>query len=199
MKSTKLKFFVMFTAAMLGLSSVAQETPEKGWYLGVHAGLADWDDQIPNYFSGDAVESEFQFGIFGGYNFNRFFAVEGEWLDLGSLELRPNQNSGQTQKTSATGFRASAVGKLPLERLELFLKLGLFASNVDRTNGGATYSDDDGSATVSLGFNFQIAERWHAGVSFAHYELSWLDLDILGDDGANSDVEVVQLGVQYRF
>lgn len=185
--------------ALIAVSASAQEAPHKGWYAGINLGIADWGDQIPNSFNGEATDKDTKYGLFAGYNFNRFVAMEGEWTDLGELDLDARPGFGPDEKTSAHGFRLSAVGMIPLDRLVLYGKLGGFASIADRTYNGRRSDHRDGGVTWSIGADYKVTQKWLVGLSYVHYELEWLDLDLWGSDGANTDVDVMQMSVHYRF
>lgn len=184
--------------ALLGLlasSNVLAEI-QPGFYAGVGLGTAtvelDADPALAN-FKFDSDDTAFK--VFGGYNFNQYFALEATYFDGGEAEETVIRGLGGTGTVGigTTGLIASVLGRLPLgEVFSLCGKLGFASYDVEgkgRVNGNVVIemdgSDDDVAYGVGAAFNI--------GTSFelrAEYE------SISIPDG---DFTLLTLNGVYRF
>lgn len=129
-----------------------------------------------------------------GYQFNRFFAVEAEYLDFG--------NFGEDDvEGKLKGGGLSAVGRLPLtDSFGVYGKVGAFASafDVDAFDEDETY--DEVSPYVGAGVDFRITPRLTA---FAEYDRFNVDID---EDDFNGqvtndgpDFDTGRAGLKFQF
>ena len=107
----------------------------QGFYLG--GGIGDFSAAIDEINKLDQIDDagiDFSDGdnatkIFGGYAFNRFFAVQGDFVDFGESS---GAVSPSVQGTSdVQGFAPSVVGTLPIGPVELFGRIGRMFYDVD--------------------------------------------------------------------
>src|ERR1700674_1823794 len=96
--------FFLLTATLAAFAAALSPTAfadDAGWYAGAKAGQsrAKIDDgRIANGLLGDGFTStsisnedhHFGFKVFGGYEFNRYFALEGGYFDLGRFGFTAN-------------------------------------------------------------------------------------------------------------
>ena len=136
-------------AAFAPAAALAQQKAEGGWYTGLSFGATQiglTDNTLPiagataTTFSKD--ESSTGFKIFGGYRFNKNFALEGGYTDLGkfnaSREAIAPFSGSLSRSTKASGFDLSAVGIIPMQNgFSLFGKVG------------AMYTMSEGSVSTS--------------------------------------------------
>lgn len=132
---------VLFVGA--SVISAAYATDRQG-YAGVGIGNADLDRS--------GFDDDTAYKIFGGWQMNKNFAVEGAYIDLGDFK-------SNISKESADGFQATAVGIAPLgEAFRVFGKAGLFA------NGGT-------DLTYGVGFewgrNIGVRAEWEVFTDIA--------------------------------
>jgi OOP family OmpA-OmpF porin len=144
---------------------------------------------IGSVSSCDEKDSAWKF--FGGYQFNRNFALEASYSDYGSISAS-GQSFGVPFSVSgdATAFGIAAVGILPLgDRFSLFGKLGLLRSEVDVVAAGigGAFSESESETGLHIG----------VGVMF---DLG-RDFSIRAEWERNDEVEVdmMSIGVQVRF
>ena len=146
--------------ALLGLlasTTVLAET-QPGFYAGASIGQASIEIDDTDF---DADDTGFK--VFGGYNFNQYFAVEATYFDAG----KPDEsfragNVTASDEVAIEGVNVSALGRLPLgDVFSLFGKLG-FASYDGEASGrvgnqtivSGSGSDEDLSYGVGGAFNF---------------------------------------------
>jgi len=149
--------------ALLGLlaSSTVLAEIQPGFYVGAGVGKANIELDEVDGFKFDSDDTAFK--VFGGYNFNQYFAVEAAYFDGGEPEEAVIVVPGfrGTVDAGLTGLIASAVGRLPLgDMFSVYGKLGLVSYDVEvkgRANGDVVYeregSEDDVSYGVGAAFN----------------------------------------------
>ena len=118
-----------FIAATLFSSAVcAQLVPtEKGFYGGLGLGRTASD---PTGIAGAKDDKDNSWRAFGGYQFNRYFGVEGGYVDLGKSGIVGAP--GNALRFDSQAWHATAVGSLPLNpQFALTGKLGLARTETD--------------------------------------------------------------------
>ena len=150
--------------ALLGLlasTTVLAET-QPGFYVGAGIGQASIEIDGEGF---DADDTGFK--VFGGYNFNQYFAVEATYFDGGKPDesFRVGNVTGSIE-VATDGLNVSALGRLPLGNVfSLFGKLG-FASYDAKVSGrvgnqtvaSASGSDEDVSYGIGGAFDFGALE-----------------------------------------
>mgnify|MGYP003385102909 CR=1 FL=1 len=130
-------------------------------------------------------DSPMAYGIFGGSQFNKNFAVEAEYTDLGKGEF-----AGGEAKSSAWGL--SVVGSVPIgNNFSLYGKLGVARANTDAS--GSASAKHTG-ATYGLGGNFDVSPSVGLRLSYERYNL--------GDSAAtfpSGKADVLALGAVLKF
>jgi hypothetical protein len=125
---------------------------------------------------------------FPGYSFlpfNTFFALEGGYMDLGTVD---DQTLGAKLELDIHGFDLYAIGYLPItRRIDLFAKAGVFLWDAKVKADGGTVDDDDGTdLALGLGIEYRTGKAYSA-------RLTLESLDML--DGA----WVATLAANYQF
>lgn len=190
--------------AILGLTSaLAFAGPafaqEARFYVGGSFGQAEAEgicDDIGTLATGigtvsscDEKDSAWKF--FGGYQFNRNFALEASYFDYGSVSA-----SGQTFGVpfsisgDATAFGVAAVGILPLgNQFSLFGKLGLLSTEVDvaATGVGGAFAESDSETGLHMG----VGVMFDIGRNFS-IRAEWERND-------EAEIDMMSLGAQFRF
>lgn len=144
--------------ALLGLlaSTTVLADTQPGFYAGAGVGKASLE--IDGLFD----EDDTSFRVFGGYNFNRYFAVEATYFDGGKPEATFRGPGGTATVEAATsGLDVSMLGRLPIgEVFSLYGKLGFASYDADvkaRANGRVVFeetgSDEDVSYGIGAAFN----------------------------------------------
>lgn len=155
------------TLFVLTPNALAAPSPE-GLYFGVGTGfssLQNDDEDVDDFIESgsedfDADDDDNVFKGFVGYEFNRYFATEAFYSDLGRVRLEGNDIASTDLESQAYGV--SLVGKLPITQwFELFAKAGMakWETDVDGNLGSAStdLKDNDGVDPVygaGAQFNF---------------------------------------------
>lgn len=189
--------------AVVGLASAitfvgpafAQDT---GLYIGGALGQATVDVDCTGATSCDDKDTSWR--IFGGYQFNRNFAIEAGYIDLGEASAAgPTPPFGTTSVIQeATAFDVVAVGMLPImDRFSVFGKLGFYRADTDVsvTNtvlGSFSESDSNTDLTFGAGVRYDFTRNLAVRAEWQRYS-------DLGISDLESDVDVFSLGVLWRF
>lgn len=205
------------TLGLLALAVIASPfavADDSGWYIGANVGrsAAKIDDTritsslLGSGFSTTSISNDDRdtgFKIFGGYQFNRFFALEGGYFDLGKFGFTATTVPAGTLNGNIklTGGNLDAVGILPITKMfSAFARVGVtyaeakdsFAGTglVNVTNPSPSKSDANYKAGLGLqyAFNDSLGMRLEA----ERYRIN----DAVGNRG---DIDLFSVGLVYRF
>lgn len=165
---------LMATAGLsaLGCSSIASaaEQEASGFYVGAAGGISEFDDD--GWFQGlNYDDSDSSYGVYAGYKFFKYFAVEARYVDLGF---------------DASVFSGHAVGIIPFgtSGWELFGQLG--AGSVD-------LGSFDSKSVGSAGLGVRFYPTSHLGISIQ------TDAYVFEEHNYNPSFGATQLAVHYQF
>ncbi|MGE0624376.1 MAG: outer membrane beta-barrel protein [Pseudomonadales bacterium] len=121
------------------LYTSAAMAKDDGFYIGASVGAASFQEKVDIDFEDidDFDESDFAFKIFGGYQFNGLFALEGGYVDFG-------KPSNSDIEVDAYGLDAFAVVGIPLGPIRGFAKGGGIYWDAEATLFDEFEADDDG-------------------------------------------------------
>ena len=172
-------------------------------YVGFSFGQAEVDPgiAIPGLIDpGGTVDGkDGAFKLFGGYQFNRNFALEAAMVDLGDVRYSGTFTDPTLGTVPVTGGRIqnsglnlSAVGVLPVgSRFVVFGMVGMFlwySEASDVTGGFGFYSEEDGAdLSFGLGASVVLGQRVSLRAEWERFEVS------------NADVDLVTVGLAFRF
>ena len=165
----------------------------EGLYIG--GGIGDFSssiDEVNNLDQIDDAGIDFTDGdnatkLFAGWNFNRYFAVQGDYVDFGDQSGAVSPSVSGT--SNVKGFAPSIVGTLPIGPVELFGRVGMMFYNVDvNLNGGQLIDDSANDMVWSAGVGIDIADR-------LNLRLEYEQIDIPRFDQANA----VWLNAAWKF
>lgn len=157
---------------------------QPGFYAGAGVGKASIEIDDAGFDADDTA-----FKVFGGYNFNRNFALELAFIDGGAPDER--FDLGRVE-VAVDGINISALGRLPInEKFSVFGKLGFASYDVEvkvragNAVGSGSDSDEDLSYGVGGAFNLSSAVELRA-----EYEA----IDVSG-----GSFSVLSVGGIYKF
>ena len=213
MKTVKTVRALGLAAIALTLSPVAGAI-ESGWYAGAGIGQssADIDDQRINRSllgSGFATtsmnedERSAAGKIFGGYQFNRYVALEGGYFNLGKFGYTATTSpaGSLSGEIKLQGLNLDVVGILPLtDRFSAFGRVGVIHAQA-RDNFSSTglvnrpASSPRQNATgykFGAGVQYAFTDRLAVRGEVERYRID----DAIGNKG---DVDMATVGLVYRF
>lgn len=178
--------------------SVAQQPQERGGYLGISGGRADYKNACEG-LTIPCDESDAAWRFFGGYQFNRNLALEFGYADLGAagasgvLGLTPAQARAEVKAWDLAGVLAFAVSP----QFSFFGKLGVYHADteVSANVGGLTGSSSDKNSgiTYGAGAQYDLMRNLALRVEFQQYA------NVGGSDTGEDDISVFSVGALFRF
>jgi len=191
------------------------EATDSNWYMGGNIGQtrADIDEErisnslIDKGFSGALVKdhdsADRGYKLYGGYQLNRHFALEGGYFDLGEFGFTSTTAPAGTFNgdIKLRGINLDLVGFLPVtEKLSAFARAGVnYAETKDKFFGSGaahaltpTASDREANLKLGAGLQYAFTEKLAMRLEAERYRVS----DAVGHKG---DVDLVSVGLVYRF
>jgi OmpA-OmpF porin, OOP family len=202
---------IVTLAAAVSLPTMADDS---GWYLGANVGesKAKIDDTrivnglLDEGFDTTAItdhDGHVGFKLFGGYQINRYLALESGYFNLGTFGYTADTLPAGSLRGEAKfqGANFDLVGILPLtDSFAAFARVGYnYAYTKDRfTSSGAVIVPDPersahgGHYKFGFGLQYALSSSWGVRAEAERYRVG----DALGNPG---DIDMFTLGVVYRF
>ncbi|MCK9215977.1 MAG: outer membrane beta-barrel protein, partial [Rhodoferax sp.] len=209
--STTGKLSLLTLALMAAPFAMAQDA---GWYGGANLGQSNAsidDARISNDLLGSGLattsidddDRDRGFKLFGGYQVNKYFAVEAGYFDLGQFGFVANTvpTGSLSGDIKIRGLNLDAVGTLPItEKFSAFGRLGVAYAHTDGSFVGTgavnvlnpSPSARDTNLKVGLGVQYAFTEALSLRAEIERYRIN----DAVGNKG---DVDLASIGLVYRF
>jgi OOP family OmpA-OmpF porin len=187
---------------------------EPGWYLGGDVGQSQAAFDQERISSGllgsgltagpiDENDRDRGYKLFGGYQLNRYFSVEGGYFDLGRFGFSTTTTPPGTLHgdIKLKGINLDLVGSLPIsERFSAFGRIGVARSQANDTFTGTgavnvlnpSPSARSNNLKVGLGLEYAFTPAFSLRTEIERYRVD----DAVGNKG---DVDLISLGLVYRF
>lgn len=213
MKFTKTAGLMSLLAFAVSGAASAQSV-DSGWYVGANAGLshARLDNKriagglLAGGFTTTAISDDnrhFGYKVFGGYEFNKYFSLEGGYFDLGEFGFLASTMPAGTLSGATTlkGLNLDAVGSLPLtDNLSAFVRIGAdyvqardsFAGTGFVVVTNRTPSERAANYKFGAGLQYDFTRAFGMRLEAERYRIN----DAVGNKG---DIDLFSLGVLYRF
>jgi OmpA-OmpF porin, OOP family len=175
--SQRRAFRLLALAIPLAMPVAAIAQDDSGWYGGLSAGraFADIDSnriRAALQAGGNTVASmqkddeETTFKLLGGYSFNKNWALEGSYFNLGNFDFNANTQAGAFQRgdiSRLSGVGIDLVGSLPLkDNLSVFARLGINNAGVKERYFGTAPGGANFPNRTERGWN----EKFGVGVQY---------------------------------
>jgi len=190
-------------AALAILIATPAWSQDAGFYLGASIGQSRVKDFCDDSGGFSCDDKDTAWKLLGGYQFNRHLAVEAGYTDLGEIGLSGALSGVSVRGTiEVTAFELMGVGSIPLmDRFSLYGKLGLYHAetkqNVTGSLGAVTVTDNEKEKntdlTFAFGARFDITRNLGVRAEWQRY------LDVGGGEIGEDDVDVLSVGLLYRF
>ena len=150
-------------------------------YLGATIGQAEFKEGCLG--TGECDDSDSAWRILGGFQFNKFFAVEAGYYDFGEA-------SSGTVKLEAEAFELVAVGSFHFtDRFSVYGKLGGYQGTLE----GAGTDEDNTDLTYGIGARWDFTKRLGVRAEWQRYE------SLGGGALVETDVDVLSIGLIFQF
>lgn len=186
----------MVLLGLLGLVSWSAHADlnAPGWRTGVAASFANFSgDDVPAPELGNKFidDNAVGFKLYGQYQFNEWFGIEGAYHNTGEFEDKSRSLALPGKlNLSFSGFSAQGLLYLPSpsDEVQLYLKAGFYDFDDDLDLNGSNISSASESGLVAgAGAVIEFTEHWG------------LRADVDWFDAKAGDLYSVNLGVQYYF
>jgi hypothetical protein len=152
----------------------------QGFYLG--GGIGDFSSAVDEINSIDSIDDagiDFSDGdnatkVFAGWHFNRFLAVQADFVDFGESSGAVTPSVAGT--SDVQGLAPSIVGTLPIGPIELFARVGVMFYEVDLNLTGGRFVDESGEDLVySAGIGIDVLDRLNLRLEYEEIDIAELD------------------------
>ncbi|MDB5991525.1 MAG: hypothetical protein JWQ10_2928 [Herbaspirillum sp.] len=194
---------LVLCAAAVSASAFAAAPANDGWYLGTSVGRSKVKinrDGLYEDFKGNKTGTGFK--LYGGYQFNQYFALEGQYIKLATAKY---QSSGPSTpwhgNLKIRGLAIDAVGILPLgDSFSLLGKLGMVQMQADanfQTNSGSSYSGKTTKTTplIGVGAEYKLTPALALRAEYEYFG----SLTPSFDPAAKISTDMMSIGLRYTF
>ena len=179
---------ILLGLVVLALSGMAfaEPTKERGAYIGAGFAATSFDDD--GAFAGlDFDDSDSGYGVFGGYKFLKYFAVEARYNDFGTFTLE-----GLGVDVSSLSIHAVGIIPFGTSGWELFGQLGLGTATFDLGMGS---EEDEDVGAAGLGVRYSWSGKFAIAAQLDAYAYEDTSLGTSYDVGVTSTM----ISFQYIF
>jgi OOP family OmpA-OmpF porin len=207
-RATKTAGFLLL--ATFGNPLMAETTTDysSGWYVGGNIGMStaniDEEKITQNLTNASYTDDERDLGykLFGGYQFNKYFALEGGYFNLGKFDYALSTATGTAKgNIKIMGVNLDAVATLPVT--EKFSAFGRVGANYARakdsfsSTGSISFADTDPKKNdlnykFGAGLQYAITDAVGIRLEAERYRID----DAVGNMG---DIDLFSIGLTYRF
>lgn len=208
-------------AAAVAVASLSAVAADNGFYAYGSAGWtesnrkSEADGVVSNLvtvFKSSSDDNDTGYKLQAGYRFNRYFALEGGYVDLGKYNYKAVSSApiaaSRNVEVKADAWTLGAVGSLPVtDSLAIIGKVGLAdykmkyqcngtgvpCSNPDR-------SKSDTSLYYGIGADWNFTGNWFARAEYEVFQDIGDRSNANGTTGTSkADISMGSIGVGYRF
>jgi OmpA-OmpF porin, OOP family len=172
---------VAIAALAFAGSAAAQQPSLSSAYIGGSIGQSDFKDGCSGV-TGDCDEKDTAWRILGGYQFNRHFAAELGYHNLGEI-------SAEGESVEGTAWELVGIGAYPIvDKFSVYGKLGVYRGELE----GAGIDESNTDLTYGAGLQYDFLKN--VGVRG-----EWQRYSKMGGGDDETDVDVLSVGLVYRF
>ena len=167
----KSSILVALTAASILANLPGPALADGNFYVGGSLGTASLNDG----FDGFAVDTDSTaFRLVAGWQFNRYFSIEGGYHNFGEFEQRfVDADTSIRIALKADGFTLGMTGTLPLgKKFGLYGRTGYFFWDGDaEINSVSQARPEDTNLYLGAGAQYSFSERWSLVGDYSAYRL----------------------------
>jgi OmpA-OmpF porin, OOP family len=189
---SKVNYVLPLALLVSGAANAATYTADNPWYAGARLGGTHYSDLTNNNVKSNSQDDDdVAGGVFVGYNFVPWFALETGYTYLGEADFGANGSVKQQGIDLVSKFTWHAT-----DSIAAFAKAGGFYYFADGKDGFSGLDDDGLIATTGAGIEYTFNKNVSARLEYQYYH----DLD-LQDSGANAnwDTHFYGVGLVYSW
>lgn len=176
----------------------------EGAYMGFNAGRTNQKVSVSgDEGSGSVKDNATGYKLYGGYEFNQYFGVQGAYVDLGKGKIAYADADVQGNFSSKVrSLYIAATASLPInDQFAVFAKLGVSRNRVKIEDaytdaGVAGYISESETRTTSLigiGAAYNFSKKLAAVLEYEDFG------KVVKDDGVNLKANLFSVGLRYKF
>lgn len=194
----KLNLIICLTLAFSSTMAFADRTSSRaGWFAGGGVGSGEYDTDESLDSSATTLTA------FGGYRFNRYLAVQGNVVDLGSYE----GDNSVLRSVDLFAISATANGILPLgdSGFELYGRAGIAILEYTQTFEFAGWERENSSSgdalmgALGMAYRMPWFERLTLHAEFAKYYFETTQAYTDDEDTESHRLGVFEIAAQFNF
>lgn len=172
------------------VASAAHAAEQSRFFVEAGVGMSTVDTGLDGVPGVSTDEEDVFFSIGAGYSFNKMFAIEAGYVDLGEVEASETA-TGYTASVSADGFYFGP--RLTFEispQFEAYGRVGVFAWDAEgKDSDGFSASDDGTDVYFGIGAAYKISDQVSLGAEWTRYAY----------EGDGDDFDVDTFGAKLKF
>ena len=188
--------------ALVGVAALLLAASAQAEGLNMYAGggigqstASDFCNDLVGFPSVSCDDQSTSIKGFFGYQLNRNIAFEAAVNGFGEVKAR---GPGGVATAKSVAIEGDVVASLPLgSQFSLYGKLGLYSAytevKVNTVTLVGTFDDNNLDITYGFGGRWDFAEHWAGRVEWQQYN------SVGGSDTGETDIDVVNVGVMYKF
>jgi OOP family OmpA-OmpF porin len=190
-------------AVFLSLLAAPAWSQDAGFYVGGSIGQSRAQDSCDDVTAFSCDDKDTAWKLLAGYQFNRHFAAEFGYTELGEFTIGGALSGVNVTGTiEAAAFELVGVGSLPLmERFSAYGKLGAYYAETEATVTGTlgtfsisqTDKETNTGVTFGLGLRYDFTRNLGIRGEWQRY------LEVGGGDIGEDDIDVFSVGLIWRF
>ena len=192
---------LVLCAAAASVSAFAATPTNDGWYLGTSVGRSEIKTTNDNANDDTSKGTGTGFKLYGGYQFNDYFALEGQYIRLATAKYRSNRPGGYQldESDKFSGLAFDAVGILPIsDSFSLLGKLGVMQTQIqsDWQYGSESGSAKDSRTTplIGIGAEYKLTPALALRAEYEYYGKIHSD-----DNTVKIKMDMLSVGMRYTF
>lgn len=174
------------------LAATAAHSADSGFFAEVGVGMTKVDTDVDNIPGVSVDDEDMFFSIGGGYSFNKMFALEAGYTDLGEAEISI-PSIAYSATISADGFYVGPRLTLELApKFEAYGRIGMLVWDGEfKDSDGYSVSDDGSDIYFGIGAAYKISDQVSLGADWTRFTVE--------SDGDEADIDTFGAKLKFNF
>jgi OOP family OmpA-OmpF porin len=190
----------LIAASLVVAAGALSSTVMAQGYIGVGIGQSDFKVDCAGTTSCDKKDTGAK--VYGGYMFAPNFGVEAAYFDLGKAKATGSEPDIGSFSASikADGYALYGVAMAPLDNFNVYAKLGVASvkgkAEVSGSLGSLSHSQRHTGFAWGVGAGYEFTKNFGLRLEYERFKMK--NETSAGDD-FSSDIDLISLGLTYRF
>ncbi|AGH82327.1 outer membrane protein A [Psychromonas sp. CNPT3] len=169
----------------------AAENNTNNFYIGAKAGWSKYQDACLYGYT-KCEEDSLGYGLFVGYDFTDWFAIEGGVTNHN--EVNSSYQNYDVEALAISSDLSTKFGYRLTDNVQLYTKVGISYQHINKTMSDlGDFSGSSFGGLVAMGIDYKLDNNWSLR---GEYQF----IDGIGDDTSlKADLHFTSVGIKYRF